>query len=123
MNHREMSDCKKFVAHLKRYYKFFNEMTAGEGGILGQCLTFIGLNVNSIRENDRNMVEKRREILARRIKLAPAIYKMICLGLNDERAYITKGVKNYISSELPQYLLRGHRATKMFCALQFACIL
>jgi len=86
----EVTEIKRYIYAVRRRVKFLNENTAIEHNLVNHCLNAAG---KKLREPT---MKGFRETLAKRVKLAPAVYKLIGFGLTDERARITKMIRNVI---------------------------
>ena len=99
MNEMQRKKCKEYINRLKRCFKFMNEMTAGQARLVFECLDHMGCTMKGPKNHTFGNRDVTKKSLTVRYMLAPAVYKLICLGLNDERAYMTKSVKREVKCE------------------------
>jgi len=70
---------KKYMARMRRIFKFININTAVHTHVVTFCIDKIGYKLDGLEAVDK---ETRKETLVRRAKLVPAIFKLMTLALN-----------------------------------------
>ena len=90
-----VSKARKYIAAVTNTVKFVNEKTASsnKNDLVNKCLDSMDIRMPASYDKNREN-ELKMEVARRRVKLAPAVFKLIQFGVTEARSAITKSVRD-----------------------------
>lgn len=106
MNTYMYTDVRESVREMSKYTKFITEESFCKSDMLGRCLDRAGLSFERLskqaEENEWSSEEytyRLTDLINKRVKFGPAVYKFMVLGLNDVRSNMVKTIRSEVESK------------------------
>lgn len=106
MNTYMYTDVRESIREMSKYTKFITEESFCKSDMLGRCLDRAGLSFERLskqaEENEWSSEEytyRLTDLINKRVKFGPAVYKFMVLGLNDVRSNMVKTIRSEVESK------------------------
>ena len=95
----EKGKCNDVLAKIRRRFKFMSEDLAGRFGLVTTMLDAMGFGMTGQQLQMEKGVEKLVETIKARAINNVAVYRLICMAVNEERSQATKNIKDQLKSK------------------------